>query len=217
MAPALKGRFFGKSTRILNIEILAFRDVRTESIEYHGLVILDTDSTIPSIIDRLKKRRLNGRNVLIRPYQHRNWSNDPRQRQIEADAGYIEKRKGDRRRGPYLEILKNVYDHVNTESEFYRQLNHQQYQLSLLAPLSCHATISECLHQFEPEQSTDSDTPIQHKITQFICQPQDDALLRLQFFASKHDMVSLLTILKSQLPESGLYYWMMPVIEHGPL
>lgn len=220
VSPALKNGFFRKPGRILNIEILALRDTRLDSIEYHGLVTLDSEWSANRAVNRLKSRRLNGRYVLVRPYYHRSWNNDPRQYQSHADnTSFIEKRHGDRRRGKHLEVIKNVSDHFNTEDDFCHTLHHQQFQVTFIVPAEIEMAVAECLVGFELEHSDSSgelDAP-DHRITRFMTELEgpENKSRRFQFFATRHVIAEVLERLKSQFSSKTIYYWMMPVIEYG--
>jgi len=119
VAPALKSGLFRKSGRIVDVEILALQDTRIGTIEYHGVVTLDSELSVQRVVKGLKNRRFNGRMVVVRPYYHRSWYNDPRQNQTPVSADIIEKRKGDRRRGKYLQVIKNASDRFNSEDDFF--------------------------------------------------------------------------------------------------
>lgn len=220
VGPALKNGLFNKSGQILNIEILALRDTRLDSIEYHGLVTLDSEWSAKRAIKNLKNRRLNGRYVLVRPYYHRSWDNDHRQQQTHADdAAFLEKRHGDRRRGKHLEVIKNVSDRFSSKDEFSNALHHQQFQVTFIVPAEIEMAIAECLVSFEIEH-TDSlgelDSP-DHRITRFMTELEgpEKKSRRFQFFASKQVIAEVLEKIKSQFSSKNVYYWVTPVIEFG--
>lgn len=219
--PALKKGFFGKAGRILNIEILALRDRLAGTIEYHGLVTLDSESTVQHAIKSLKNRRLNGRYVLVRPYYHRSWYNDPRQQREFDQNKYLEKRKGDRRRGQHLEVIKNVSDQFNSEDDFFKSVNNQQYLVTFIVPAEIEIAVAECFVAFEMElgaQRVNNDMP-EHCITRFLTEQEgpERKSRRFQIYAEKNDIFALLEKLKSQFPDSGVHYWIMPVLESGAI
>jgi len=220
VSPVLKTGFFKKAGQILNIEILALRDKRHDSIEYHGLVTLDSEWSVKRAVNGLKNRRLNGRYVLVRPYYHRSWDNDPRQQLTHIDdAMYLEKRHGDRRRGKYLEVIKNVSDQFSSQDEFCNAMHHQQFQVTFIVPAEIEMALAECLVGFEIEH-TDSlgelDSP-DHRITRFMTELEgpERKSRRFQFFATKLVISEVLENIKSQFSSKSIYYWITPVVEFG--
>lgn len=220
IAPALKNGIFGKPGRILNIEILALRDVRAGTVEYHGLVTLDSESTVQRAVNGLKNRRLNGRYVLVRPYYHRSWYNDPRQRNDNENPAIVEKRKSDRRRGKDLEVIKNITDQFNSEDDFFNAVNHRQFLVTFIVPAEVEIEVAECFVSFEMEKSNPTTTGIQdHWITRFLTEQEcpEKKSRRFQLFATKNDTASLVEKLKQRFPGTGIHYWITPVIESGEI
>ncbi|MCQ8104134.1 DUF3240 domain-containing protein [Methylomonas sp. SURF-2] len=220
ISPVLKSGFLKKAGQILNIEILALRDKRHDTIEYHGLVTLDSEWSVKRAVNGLKNRRLNGRYVLVRPYHHRSWDNDPRQQQAPVDdTMYLEKRHGDRRRGKNLEVIKNVSDQFSSQDEFCNAMHHQQFQVTFIVPAEIEMALAECLVGFEFEH-TDSlgelDSP-DHRITRFMTELEgpERKSRRFQFFATKLVISEVLDNIKSQFSSKNIYYWITPVVEFG--
>ncbi len=218
IAPVLNNGFFRKSGRILNVEILALRDTRIGTIEYHGLVNLDSEWAVHRAVNELKHRRLNGRFVLVRPYYNRSWYNDPRQHRDAEQSPFSEKRRGDRRRGQYLEIIKNVSDHFNSEDDFFKSVNHQQFFVTFVVPQAVEDAVAECFVSFEMQQNPQAnfDMP-DHRITRFLTEQEgpDRNSRRFQIYAEKSDVAALVEKLRKQFPDSGIHYWILPVIESG--
>lgn len=222
VTPALNNGFFKKPSRILNIEILALRDIRVDSIEYHGLVTLDSEWAVKRAVNGLRNRRFNGRYVVVRPYYHRSWSNDPRQQDqsINNNPGFVEKRHGDRRRGQYLEVIKNVSDHFNTEDDFFKTVNHQQLQVTFIVPAEIEMAVAECFVGFELEKlhsANNADDAIDYRITRFLTELEgpEKKSRRFQIYATRHVLSELLEKLKSEFSRNDIYYWITPVIEFG--
>lgn len=218
--PALKRGFFRESGRIINVEILALQDTRVGTIEYHGLVTLDSDDSVQNAVRRLKNRRLNGRLVLVRPYYHRSWSNDPRQPLNTDTETFFEKRKGDRRRGKYLQIIKNVSDRFNSEDDFFKTIIHQQYLMNFMVPAEIEEAVEKLIADFEEEQAGDEaiDAIPKHKPSRLLSEQNDDhKIYSFQVHAEKKDSTALLEKLKSEFPGSGIQYWIVPVIEEGQI
>lgn len=220
LLPILKGGLFNKGGQILNIEILALRDKRSDTIEYHGLVKLDSELSVKRALKGLKNRRLNGRYVQARPYYHRSWDNDPRQQQAHIDTiGFIEKRHGERRRGRNLEVIKNVNDQFTSEDEFSQSLHHQQFQVTFIVPAEIEMAVAECLVGFEIEH-TDALGQLDfadHRITRFMTELEgpEQKSRRFLFFATRSVITEVLEKLKRQFSSKSIYYWVTPVVEFG--
>ncbi|WP_150046162.1 DUF3240 family protein [Methylomonas rhizoryzae] len=218
--PALYNGFFKKPSRILNIEILALRDIRYDSIEYHGLVTLDSEWAVGKAINMLRNKRLNGRYVLVRPYFHRSWDNDPRQQLAQTNSDFIEKRHGDRRRGKNLQVIKNVSDRFNTEDDFYNALHHQQYQVTFVVPSLIELAVAECLVNFELEYKQEASVePVgqEYNIIRFMTEldgPEHQSK-RYQLYATRQVISALIEKLKSQFTGHDIHYWVSPVVEFG--
>lgn len=219
VTPTLKTSFFRKAGRILNVEILALQDIRVGTIEYHGLVTLDSESAVTNAVKGLKNKRLNGRIVLVRPYYHRSWYNDPRRRDQNPVQNHIlERRKGDRRRGQYLQIIKNVSDRFNSEDDFFNTINHQQLLMNLMVPTELEESVLAAIADFETQQANaDNTNPAENyqAIKYISVQNQEYNTSKLQIYAEKKASSALLEILKSEFKDSGIMYWILPVIEKG--
>ncbi len=222
VTPALNNGLFKKPSKILNIEILALRDIRVDSIEYHGMVTLDSESSVKHVVNGLRNRRLNGRYVVVRPYFHRNVSNDPRQsssNQSKPEA-VIERRKADRRRGKYLEIIKNVSDHFNSDEDFSKTVAHQQVQVTFVVPAHIEMAVAECFVNFELENTclpNELDDAIDYRITRFLTELEgpEKKSRRFQIFTTRIVLLALLRKLKGEFSHGDIYYWVVPVVEFG--
>jgi hypothetical protein len=225
VAPALKRGIFRKSAHILNIEILALQDSRAGTVEYHGLVTLDSESAVQSVVKSLQNRRLNGRIVLVRPYYHRSWFNDPRQQQAEVSPEIIEKRKGDRRRGRHLQVVKNVSDRFNSELDFFESINHKQFQLNMLIPAEFVEPVNAYLNEYcgigsaagaddvllEQEGGEVDRSQRFLKLVHY----DEQQYCSVQIYLDKKECSGLLESLKVLFVDSGIEYWLLPVIEQG--
>lgn len=220
VSPVLKNGFFRKSGRVVNVEILALQDTRIGTIEYHGLVTLDSEVAVQKAVRGLKNRRLNGRLVVVRPYYHRSWYNDPRQQQGTTNENFLEKRKGDRRRGRYLQIIKNVSDRFNSEDDFFKTINHQQFLINFMVPTDIEESVVASLTGFDAEQTGDEliEPPPKSKLikllTEHYAEPETS---RFQIYAEKKEISELLEKLKIEFSGSGIEYWIMPVVEKGEI
>lgn len=224
--PALHNGLFKKPSKILNIEILVLRDTRINSIEHHGLVTLDSDSAVKHVVNGLRNRRLNGRYVVVRPYFHRSARNDPRQHANNPPnpVGFIERRKGDRRRGKYLEIIRNVADQFNSQfssdEDFSKAIAHQQIQVTFIVPAQIEMAVAECFVNFELENAnsnTDLDHSVDYRITRFLTELEgpENKSRRFQIFTTRAVLLALLKKLKQEFPHGEIHYWVAPVVEFG--
>ena len=219
--PVLKKGIFGKPGRIINIEILALRDLKQGSIEYHGLVTLESDWPDQKAINRLKNRRLNGRYIMVRPFYQRSWNNDPREHGAsQARNEFIEKRQGDRRRGKQLEVVKNVSDYFTAEDDFFNIVNHQQFQITFIVSAEVEMAVAECLVSFELEHAKSTPEPNalpEHGIVRFLTEMKgpENKSRRFQIYATRHVIMALLEKLKAQFSGNNIYYWITPVVEFG--
>lgn len=221
VSPALKSGLFRTSARIVNVEILALQDSRIGTIEYHGLVTLDSESAVQRAVKILKNRRLNGRMVVVRPYFHRSWNNDPRQQQTAPVSEEIfEKRKADRRRGNYLQVIKNVSDRFNSEDDFFKTINHQQFLINFVVPAQLEENVLEFITNFDVQETGDETLPILPKFKPIKYLTGQDAgqdTSSFLIYAEKMNISTLLESLKIEFAESGILYWILPVIEKGEL
>ncbi len=222
VSPALNRGLFRKPGHIVNIEILTLRDNQLGSIEYHGLVTLDSEWSVTMAIKGLKNRRLNGRYVLTRPYYHRSWRNDPRQSQTTSEnSDYIEKRHGERRRGRHLEAVKNMSDHFNSKDDLIQSMTDQQFQATFIVSTEVEMAVAECIVSFERELSRSQEMSFNDRedrqITRFLTEQEgpEGKTRRFQIYATKPVISNLLEKLQHQFSSQDIHYWVMPVIEHG--
>jgi len=220
VTPALNRGFFRKPGRIVNIEILTLRDNQLGSVEYHGLVTLDSEWSVTLAVKGLKNRRLNGRYVLARPYYHRSWRNDPRHLQTTTEnAAYLEKRHGERRRGKHLEAIKNISDHFNSEEDLLHCIADQQYQATFIVNSEVEVEVAECIVSFEQDLVQSQDISFNdrddHRITRFLTEQEgpDGKTRRFQIYATKPMISNLIDKLNHQFSSKDIHYWVMPVIE----
>lgn len=222
VTPALDRGFFRQPGRIINIEILTLKDNQLGSVEYHGLVTLDSDLSMMMAIKGLKNRRLNGRYVLVRPYYHRSWRNDPRQLQPAANNGqYIEKRHGERRRGRNLETIKNISDQFSSEDELLSSIAAQQFQATFIVNSEVEFAVAECIVSFEQQLANTLDNSLDnrddHRITRFLTEQEgpNGKTRRFQIYATKPVISNLIDNLNHKFSSKDIHYWVMPVIEYG--
>jgi len=78
ISPALKGGLFAPNGVLENIEIMALRDRRTNSIEHYAIVQVKPDKASLRVIHQLNRKKLKGRPINVRQFNIRNRKNDPR-------------------------------------------------------------------------------------------------------------------------------------------
>lgn len=220
VAPALNRGFFRKSGQVIDVQILALQDVRLGTIEYHGLVTLDSEHTAQNAVKILKNRRLNGRLVMVRPYYHRSWSNDPREKRESPSIEFIEKRKGDRRRGQYLRIIRNVSDRFSSETDFFDSLNHQKLIINFMVPEEIAETVTQFITDFEiaPKSKESWTVTPKFKPIRMLTESDDnEKTFSFQIQTEKKDCNALLEGLRTEFSGSDIQYWIVPVVEQGKI
>jgi hypothetical protein len=120
VAPALKGGLFKKAGHIVKIEILTLHDTLLNVHEFHGLVSVEPDSAGFRAIKLLKGSRFKDKLIVVRQYVQRSWHNDSRQAHKRFNLD-VEKRKTDRRRGKYLEVIKDITGQFSSAGDFARK------------------------------------------------------------------------------------------------
>lgn len=116
--PAIKGGWFGQSGRVLGVNIFELQDTRFKAQEFHGLVSVEPDAVAVRAIKRLKGRRFKGKLVVVRQYFPRDGHNDPRQNHnITVTQHLSDRRKGCRRRGKDLELVRDISESFSTAAD----------------------------------------------------------------------------------------------------
>ena len=121
IGPLLKGGFLKKSGRIDKINFLVFKDTRTNIMEYHCLVTIDSDAVADRVIKKLNRKAFKGKHIAVREYFYRSWHNDPRINMHEWNEELVNKRQVDRRR-PRLEVVADISDKFSSSEGFHRTL-----------------------------------------------------------------------------------------------
>jgi hypothetical protein len=116
ISPGLKGCLFGPKGILKNIEIMVLRDSRTNTTEYHAIVLVEPDKAALRVIHRLNRKKLKDKPINVRKYHIQNRSNDPRlENQYPTPKIIKERRLSERRRGS-LE-MKEKEETVKFESD----------------------------------------------------------------------------------------------------
>ncbi|MET0106086.1 MAG: hypothetical protein ABW072_13230 [Sedimenticola sp.] len=97
---SLMARLSGHRGRINELQVLRFTNLNTRSVQFHGLVDIEPESSASDAIGKLDGARLNGVPVTVRAFMERSPSND-RRKGLPAGTTRLfhDLRKGDRRRG----------------------------------------------------------------------------------------------------------------------
>ncbi len=121
LSPTVKGKVFQKAGVIERILIKAIKDPKTHIVEYHGIVVIDSEDVANRVIKKFNRKVFKGKNIAISQYHKRSWQNDHR---LEADLnsdGLKSKRKFDRRRFGLKEKKTSSVSYTSQES-FHRKL-----------------------------------------------------------------------------------------------
>lgn len=107
LAPGLK-RLFRKSSTIDKVRIVIYKDLKTNCVEYHALVYVDSDNLGKKLIKNFNAKLLNNKLVAVREYFIRHYSNDRRMNHILKNDKGSGKRISDRRRGSMLQDISTT-------------------------------------------------------------------------------------------------------------
>ncbi len=102
--PLLKGSFYQRSGHIESIRILVLKDNQRNTLEYHGLVSIDSEVAANRVIKQLNRKQFKNKPIIVREYFHRSWHNDPRVNMHQWNEELENKRKRTRRRAR-LEVV----------------------------------------------------------------------------------------------------------------
>ncbi|MBD9357257.1 RNA recognition motif domain-containing protein [Methylomonas albis] len=97
---------------VMKAEVMVIRDKRTNRLEHHGLVSVNSDEAGIYAIKNLDGLLFHGCAVLVRCYKQRDVNNDRRRNSLPVPQEFMEKRIQDRRRGDKVEIyvdFSNVF------------------------------------------------------------------------------------------------------------
>lgn len=98
ISPVLKGGLFAPKGVLKNIEIMVLRDSRTNVIENHAIVQVEPDKAALRVVNKLNRKKLNGKPINVRQYHIQNRENDPRLKNRYPAPKFKEKRLSERRR-----------------------------------------------------------------------------------------------------------------------
>lgn len=121
--PTVKGGLFRKGGVIRDAKVLALRDLRLRTLEFHGLVTVEPDKIALRAIKKLKGKRFKGKFVVVRQYFERDWHNDRRGQgqQDTNNPNGSERRVTDRRRGKELEVMEDISGTFTNAGDFTRK------------------------------------------------------------------------------------------------
>jgi hypothetical protein len=105
-----------QAKQLIKVEVMVIRDKRTNRLEHHGLVSVDSDETGIRAIKNLNGLLFDGCEILVRCYKQRDFNNDRRRNGLPVPREFVEKRIQDRRRGNRIEIyidFSNVFYQID--------------------------------------------------------------------------------------------------------
>ncbi len=114
--PALKAKWFSKEGYIEEVKILIINDNDRETVEHHGLIRINPDSSAQKAIKLLNRKSILGKRIAVREYQYRSWHNDPRGNLNKRLGKILHRRKGSRRRPNLESILANATTFTSDKS-----------------------------------------------------------------------------------------------------
>ncbi len=117
LMPAVKGGWFDKKGRIVDISILVQRNLRTRVIAYYGLVTIVPDIVCERVIKKMNCKSLLGKHIALAEYKKRDIKNDPRLRHKSSKVVF-ERRICDRR--DEYEILSEEQFSLIERKNFHR-------------------------------------------------------------------------------------------------
>jgi hypothetical protein len=88
--------------RITGTKILKIVHARTRLVEYHGLIQVQSVSSVESVMQRINQARINGRRLQSHPYNKRNACKDRRSRPYGSGKRYYPDRRRIERRRTHL-------------------------------------------------------------------------------------------------------------------
>ncbi len=117
--PSLKPKWFNKEGYIEEVKILIIKDNDKETVEHHGLIRINPDSSAKKVIKLLNRKPILEKRIAVREYQYRSWHNDPRGNLNKRLGKILHRRKGSRRR-PNLESLIDNAVTFTSDKSFHR-------------------------------------------------------------------------------------------------
>lgn len=116
VAPELNNRLRLMHSKVVKSEILILQDKNTKSIEFHGLVHVNSERAGRHAIKKLNGKLFQGKRVAIREYIQRSWKNDRR----ENHAAIIDSlgqgnRQGSRRR--HMQVVPSIRHIFSSKGE----------------------------------------------------------------------------------------------------
>ncbi len=121
LSPVIKGKIFQKTGVIEKVQIQALKDPQSHSIEFHGIVTINSDEAANRVIKKFNRKVFKGKNIAISEYHNRSWRNDRRINSPNDDEDLKSKRKFDRRRSDLKRKNTSVVSYTSHES-FHRKL-----------------------------------------------------------------------------------------------
>jgi hypothetical protein len=117
--PALNAKWFSKEGFIEEVKILIIKDNNKETVEHHGLIRINPDSSARKAIKLLNRKSILDKRISVREYQYRSWHNDPRGNLNKRLGKILHRRKGSRRRPNLESIIANAVT-FTSDKNFHR-------------------------------------------------------------------------------------------------
>jgi RNA recognition motif-containing protein len=114
--PALKAKWFGKDGYIEEVKILSINDNVKETVEQHGIIRINPDSSAKKAIKFLNRKPILGKRIAVREYRYRSWHNDPRGNLNKRLGKILHRRTGSRRRPNLKSVLANATTFTSDKS-----------------------------------------------------------------------------------------------------
>jgi hypothetical protein len=121
LSSVIKGKIFQKPGVIERVQIKALKDPKTHTIEFYGLVVIDSDEVADRVIKKFNRKVFKGKNIAVTEFHTRSWQNDRRILLDLPDKDFKSKRVVDRRRFSLKEKKTSIVSYTSHES-FHRKL-----------------------------------------------------------------------------------------------
>ncbi|MGR9099657.1 MAG: hypothetical protein ACU826_03745 [Gammaproteobacteria bacterium] len=88
---------FQKPGELIDVRVLSQKDVNLNTIDHHGLVLIEPDLVAERVIRSLRKTPFKGKRIIVREFVQRSWQNDRRCNPQTQIRDHNSRRKADRR------------------------------------------------------------------------------------------------------------------------
>ncbi len=116
LSPVIKGKVFQKPGVIERVQIKALKDPQTHTIEFYGLVVIDSDEVADRVIKKFNRKVFKGKNIAVTKFHTRSWQNDRRILLDLPDKDFKSRRVVDRRRFALKEKKTEAVSYTSQEN-----------------------------------------------------------------------------------------------------